>query len=114
MTHLHDQILPTGTQLGVYEIKGVLKVGAFDITYHAWNHHLKERVDIQEFFPHELAVRTNGGLGTEPKSPNDKENFEYGLKTFVDYAELLTQIEHPNIVAIAMDVSSGVAGVTSG
>lgn len=100
MTHLHDQILPTGTQLGVYEIKGVLKVGAFDITYHAWNHHLKERVDIQEFFPHELAVRTNGGLGTEPKSPNDKENFEYGLKTFVDYAELLTQIEHPNIVAV--------------
>ena len=100
MTHLHDQILPTGTQLGVYEIKGVLKVGAFDITYHAWNHHLKERIDIQEYFPHDLAVRASDGLSVEPKSPEDADTFSYGLKAFLDQAESLAKIEHPNIVAI--------------
>ncbi|SDH57535.1 protein kinase [Nitrosomonas sp. Nm132] len=103
MTHTHDQILPKGTQLGVYEIKDTLKIGAFDITYHAWNHHLKERVDIQEYFPHDLAMRVNDGPGVEPKSLDDKENFEYGLKAFLDQAERLTQIEHPNI-AVAENV----------
>lgn len=99
MTYTHDQILPEGTQIGVYEIKGVSKISAFDITYRAWNHHLKERVKIREYFPYDFAIRTNNGLGVEPKSPNDKENFDYGLKAFLDQAEVLTQIEHPNIAA---------------
>ena len=99
MTHIHDQILPAGTQIGVYEIKDAAKIGAFDITYRAWNHHMKERVKIREYFPHDFAIRTSNGLGVEPKSPSDKENFEYGLRVFLDQAEMLTQIEHPNIVA---------------
>lgn len=99
MTHIHDQILPAGTQIGVYEIKDAAKISAFDITYRAWNHHMKERVKIREYFPHDFAIRSSNGLGVEPKSPSDKENFEYGLKVFLDQAEILTQIEHPNIVA---------------
>jgi len=99
MTHLHDQILPEGTQIGVYEIKGASKIGTFDITYRAWNHHLKEWVKIQEYFPRDFAIRANDGLGVEPKSPGDKEIFEYGLKAFLHQAEALTQIEHPNIAA---------------
>lgn len=99
MTHIHEQTLPEGTQIGVYEIKGTLNVGTFDITYRGWNHHLKERVEIREYFPHGLAMRASNGLGVEPKSPEDKENFDYGLKAFLDQAEILTQIEHPNIIA---------------
>ncbi|MEK6737000.1 MAG: protein kinase [Pseudomonadota bacterium] len=99
MTHIHDQTLPEGTQIGVYEIKGTLNVGAFDITYRGWNHHLKERVEIWEYFPQDFAMRASNGLGVEPKSPQDKENFDYGLKAFLDQADILTQIEHPNIVA---------------
>ncbi|AEJ00944.1 serine/threonine protein kinase [Nitrosomonas sp. Is79A3] len=98
MTNIHDQILPAGTQIGVYEIKGTVKVNPFDITYRAWNHHLKEPVKIQEYFPHVFAVRTSDGLGVAPKSPEDEENFDYGLKAFLDQAEMLTQIEHPNLV----------------
>lgn len=98
MTHIHDQILPEGTQLGVYEIKEASKIDTFHITYRAWNHHLKERVEIQEYFPNDFAIRANDGLGVESKSPSDKENFEYGLKAFLDQAEILTQIDHPNIV----------------
>lgn len=98
MTHIHDQILPEGTQIGVYEIKGASKIDTFDITYRAWNHHLKEWVKIQEYFPHDFAIRARDGLGVEPKSASDKEIFEYGLKAFLHQAEILTQIEHPNIV----------------
>ncbi|NOT10923.1 MAG: protein kinase [Methylococcaceae bacterium] len=98
MTHIHNQILPEGTQLGVYEIKKISKVDTFDITYRAWNHHLKEWVEIQEYFPYDFATRAPDGLGVEPKFPSDKENFNFGLKAFLDQAEILTQIEHPNIV----------------
>lgn len=97
MTLLHDHILPKGTQIGVNEIKDALRIGKFDITYRAWNHHLKERVEIQEYFPHNLAIRTSDGCGVEFKSPSDKESFEYGLKVFLNQADILTQIEHPNI-----------------
>ena len=97
MTHIHE-ILPKGTQLGVYEIKDdAPKIGLFDITYRAWNHHLKERVEIQEYFPHGLAVRSNDGLSVEFKTPDDQENFEFGLKAFLNQADTLIQIEHPNI-----------------
>jgi len=98
MSHIHNQILPEGTQLGVYEIKKASKIGIFDITYRAWNHHLKEWVEIQEYFPYDFAIRAKDGLGVEAKSTSDKENFEYGLKAFLDQAEILTQIDHPNIV----------------
>ena len=105
MTNIHDQILPPGTQIGVYEIKGTAKVSPFDITYRAWNHHLKEPVRIQEYFPHDFAVRASDGLGVAPKSLEDKENFDYGLKAFLDQAEMLTQIEHPNLVVAVNSLS---------
>lgn len=98
MINIHDQILPVGTQIGVYEIKGTVKVNPFDIIYRAWNHHLKEQVRIQEYFPNDFAVRASDGLRVEAKSLEDKENFDYGLKAFLDQAEMLTQIEHPNLV----------------
>ncbi|MDV6344919.1 protein kinase domain-containing protein [Nitrosomonas sp. Is37] len=100
MAYIHDQILPEGTQIGVFEIKDTLKIGAFDIIYRGWNRHLKEQVEIHEYFPHDFAIRASNGLGVEPKSPNDKENFEYGLKVFLNQAEILTQIEHPNVAAV--------------
>jgi serine/threonine protein kinase len=99
MTHIHDKTLPTGTQIGVYEIKDAAKIGTFGITYRAWNHHLKERVKIHEYFPRDFAIRASDGLSVEPKSADDRENFDYGLKKFLDQGEILTQIEHSNIAA---------------
>ncbi|SDZ11328.1 protein kinase [Nitrosomonas sp. Nm33] len=100
MAYIHDQILPEGTEIGVFEIKDTLKIGAFEIIYRGWNRHLKEQVEIHEYFPHDFAIRASNGFGVEPKSPNDKENFEYGLKVFLNQAEILTQIEHPNVAAV--------------
>ncbi|GJL76235.1 serine/threonine-protein kinase [Nitrosomonas sp.] len=96
MTHIHNQILPQDIQIGVYEIKNAIKINTFDITYRAWNHHLKEHVEILEYFPHDLATRTNDGLGVAEKSVVEKENFKHGLKAFLNQAEALVQIEHPN------------------
>lgn len=100
MTDIHNQILPKGTWIGVYEVKDTLQIGAYDITYRAWNHHLKERVEIQEYFPHDFAIRANDGVSVEPKSPADKNNFQYGLEAFQGQAEILMQIEHPNIATV--------------
>ncbi len=97
MTRIHDQVLPKGTQIGVHEIKDVLRMNSFSITYRAWNHHLKGWVELHEYFPHEFATRGDNDLSVEPKSSSDKENFDYGLRVFLDQAEILTQIDHPNI-----------------
>ncbi|MDH5480249.1 MAG: protein kinase [Nitrosomonas sp.] len=99
MTALHDQTLPEGTRIGVYEIKSIVNIGLFDITYRAWNHHFKDWVVLQEYFPSELSIRVGDGLCVEPKSQDNQETFAYGLKVFQDHADTLTKIEHPNIIA---------------
>ena len=98
MTYTHHQVLPKGTRMGVYEINDVLKIGPFNITYRAWNHHLKEWVVLHEYFPCDFVIRGDDGLIVEPKLTSDKENFEYGLKAFLKLGEILAQIDHPNIV----------------
>ena len=98
MTAPHDQALPAGTRIGVYEIKNILNVGLFDITYRAWNHHFKDWIVLREYFPSDLSIRASNGLNVEPKSSDDREDFEYGLRVFLQQAEILLQIEHINIV----------------
>ena len=100
MTYTHNQVLPESTRIGVYEINDVLKIGPFDTTYRAWNHHVKEWVVLHEYFPCDFAIRGEGGLIVEPKLTSDKENFEYGLKAFLKLGEILAQIEHPNIALV--------------
>ena len=100
MTYTHNQVLPESTRIGVYEINDVLKIGPFDITYRAWNHHVKEWVVLHEYFPCDFAIRGEGGLNVEPKLASDKENFECGLKAFLKLGEILAQIEHPNIALV--------------
>lgn len=97
---IHHLILPVGTRIGVYEIKDVLKISSFDITYRAWNHHFKDWVVVLEYFPSDLVMRDSDGLNVKPKSLIDAPDFEYGLKAFVDQAERLIQIESPNIDAV--------------
>ena len=100
MTYTHNQVLPENTRIGVYEINDILKIGPFNITYRAWNHHVKEWVVLHEYFPYDFAIRGDDGLNVEPKLVSDKENFEYGLKAFLKLGEILAQIEHPNIAIV--------------
>jgi serine/threonine protein kinase len=100
MTYTHNKALPESSRIGVYEINDVLKIGPFNITYRAWNHHVKEWVVLHEYFPCDLAIRGDDGLIVEPKLISEKENFEYGLQAFLKLGEILAQIEHPNIAVV--------------
>lgn len=97
MIYTHDQVLPKGTHIGVYEIQDTKETTAFDITYRAWNHHLKEQVEILEYFPQKLALRVNSSQIVECKSLSDKENYDFGLRAFLDQGNALIHIEHRNI-----------------
>lgn len=97
MTYTHNQPLAVNTRIGVYEINDVSKIRRFDIIYRAWNHHLKERVVLHEYFPGDFAARGDDGLNVGPKLASEKESFEFGLKAFLNQAEILARIEHPNV-----------------
>jgi len=100
MTFIHDQALPEGTKIGIFEVKEIIEISNFNITYRGWNHELKKRVAIQEYFPYELADRTGNGQSVKPKTAVEKENFICGLKAFLSQAAILTQLKHPNIASI--------------
>lgn len=60
---------------------------------------LRETVAIKEFLPNELAVRTNDST-VHPKSDGDAQDFEAGLKAFLEEARVITRFRHPNIVHV--------------
>ncbi len=98
MTRTHDQFLPEGTKIGVYEIKNVLSSDSFSVSYRALNHHMKGQVILKEYFPQDLAKREKGQQEITFSSPDKRESFEFGLKEFLQQADTLLLIEHPNIV----------------
>ena len=95
----HKQALPPGHQLGRYRLLGVLGVGGFGVTYLGEHISLGHRVAIKEYLPNEFAVRE--GATVHPKSPADREDFEWGLTRFVDEARTLTRFRHPNLVRVS-------------
>ena len=95
----HKQALPSGHRLGQYRLLGVLGVGSFGVTYLGEHVGLGHRVAVKEYLPNEFAVRD--GTTVHPKSPADREGFEWGLSRFVDEARTLTRFRHPNLVRVS-------------
>ena len=95
----HKQALPSGHQLGHYRLLEVLGVGGFGVTYLGEHVSLGHRVAVKEYLPNEFAVRD--GTTVHPKSPADREDFEWGLSRFVDEARTLTRFRHPNLVRVS-------------
>lgn len=82
-----------------FAIRSVLgKLGPFEATYLAWDLENEEQVVVREYLPLDLAKRDERGIGIVPKSPEVSELFEYGLKRFAKEAELVSRIDHPNVV----------------
>ncbi len=94
----YKQALPSGHRIDDYKLLRVLGVGGFGVTYLAEDVKLGSRVAIKEYLPNEFAVRD--GTTVHPKSDADQQDFEWGLKRFLDEARTLAQFHHRNLVRV--------------
>jgi len=92
--------LPSGTELvGDYRIERVLGAGGFGVTYLADEIALARLVTIKEYFPSDIAARTQG-IGAAPRSKDCAGDYRWGLDRFVEEAQTLAKFNHTNIVRV--------------
>jgi serine/threonine protein kinase len=100
----HPMFLPPGTILrDQYLIGRVLGHGGFGVTYLGLDQNLQMRVAIKEFLPtgENLASRHTDRLTVAPYPGKAEEDFEYGLKKFIEEGRALARFaNHPNIVTV--------------
>ncbi len=97
MSEAYPHALPKGTRIEEYEIHRVLGQGGFGITYLAFDHNLNGPVALKEYFPAGHARRLrNGDVG--PTSHDSREHFEWGRKRFLEEAQAVHRLRHPNVV----------------
>jgi serine/threonine protein kinase len=95
----HHLALPQGTMLFEFRIDGMLGHGGFGITYLATDTNLQESVAIKEYFPNDMAYRDSTAT-VMPKSDGEEEDFDAGLKAFLEEARTLARFRHPRIVHV--------------
>ena len=98
------QALALGTMIQEFRITRVLGIGGFGIVYEAENTYFDETVAIKEFFPADLAFRTDK-KGVRPLSPKAEESYRWALDRFLKEAKILWDLarpeRHPNIVRVS-------------
>ncbi|MFQ6022539.1 MAG: serine/threonine protein kinase [Acidiferrobacterales bacterium] len=97
----HHNALAAGTRIECYEIKEVLGIGGFGITYRGFDHSLHHEVAIKEYLPSDVAERTADRTTVTPKSEADQSPYVDGLKRFLDEARILAKFREPNIVRVS-------------
>jgi serine/threonine protein kinase len=102
MTSNSDDIraIPSGHSLSDYKFEKVLGQGSFGITYLATDTMLNRKVAIKEYFPREFAARDNTLTVRAAGNSDDRDNFIWGLKRFLDEARVLAVFDHPNIIQV--------------
>ncbi len=100
MTAFHKDALPHGYELQEYTIEAVLGHGGFGITYRASDRNLQAEVAIKEYFPGELAARTDIANVMPKQTPKVMRDYYAGLKNFIKEARALAHFKHPNIVRV--------------
>ncbi len=92
--------LPSGTELvGDYRIERVLGAGGFGVTYLADEIALARLVTIKEYFPSDIAARTQG-IEAAPRSQDCAGDYRWGLDRFIEEAQTLAKFNHTNIVRV--------------
>lgn len=101
-----SQTLPLGTCLNrKYTIRNILGNGGFGITYGGVEEETGVHVAVKEYFPHRLAhrVREQGTLSVALFSEKYRQEFEEGLRHFLDEAEILQELKHLNGIVSVYD-----------
>jgi serine/threonine protein kinase len=91
--------LPPGTRLAEFSVLSVIGTGGFGIVYFAYDHSLRRQVAIKEYMPTELAERTRP-LTVSVRSERHAETFATGLRSFINEAQLLAQLDHPSLLKV--------------
>ena len=104
MNETRKQALPVGTRIGVYEIRRIIGEGRFGITYQVWNQHLNAEMALKEYFPNDIVQRAADGLTVLTRSDRDERLFQLGLDKFLEDADKLARIEHPNLERVQNDL----------
>jgi len=93
--------LASGTRIDCFEIRRVLGVGGFGVTYQGYDHTLSCDVAIKEYLPSGIGLRAGDGITVVPKSDQDQEIYNYGLDRFLEEARVLAKFKVPSIVRVA-------------
>jgi len=100
ITAVQPLLLPIGYRLEEFEILRVLGEGGFGTVYLARDHRLNQLRAIKEYEPDEVSVRAPG-YSVQPKNTQQcVDTYREGLKSFINEAQLLASIDHPNIVRV--------------
>lgn len=91
--------LEMGATLVEYQLKSVLGVGGFGMTYLAWDSNLEKHVAIKEYLPGDLALRALDG-SVVPVSTDHQYDYQWGLERFIIEARTLARFSHPHIVRV--------------
>ena len=94
-----EDILPPGFRLHWYQIQALLGDGGFGVTYLGRDTNLNQTVAIKEYFPRAYAARTSDHR-VRPRVNVDPRFFEWGIRRFLEEAQLLARFRHPNIVRV--------------
>ncbi|MEM8936393.1 MAG: serine/threonine-protein kinase [Pseudomonadota bacterium] len=94
-------VLPKGYALDEYVIDGCIGAGGFGITYRGRDVNLDKVVAIKEYFPFDLAFRTEQStVSPRTQIQSDLDDYEWGLKRVIDEARALGRCEHPNVIRV--------------
>ena len=96
MPESQKNALPAGHVIDKYRIGDVLGSGGFGIVYRGRHQELGLDVAIKEYLPPEIAVRE--GTEVQPLNSESRENYDEGMRRFLEEAKRLVQFNHPNVV----------------
>lgn len=91
--------LSPGYEILWYTIDRVLGQGGFGITYLAHDRNLDRAIAIKEYLPTSFAFR-HKDFSVKPITGDHRENFKWGLGSFLNEAQTLARFNHPNIVRV--------------
>jgi len=100
MSETFDQALKIGGLLNnQYRLDAILGEGGFGITYKAQDTQLDRPVVIKEFLPQDFAARSTDTKTVQART-NRCDDYEYGLKGFLEEAKTLAKFQHSHIAHV--------------